>query len=214
MSNSNDSLLKQAFAKTYDMDAVRDALAAGANPDEIVDNSGNTAIHHLINRTFGSRVTLIEMLLKAGADPNKENAKGKSPLHRAAIDAVGLESGTEIMRILLDHRADLHKPDAAGNTPLHDAVEGWLRSNSPKNLLFLLGAGADIHRKNNAGLSPLEIAVNARKTPEAKTAVTKMFNARAIAHAAKLREEQATTAAKQKNLRDIARKKPGIRIKK
>lgn len=214
MSSSNDSLLKQAFAKTYSMDAVRDALAAGANPDEIVDNSGNTAIHHLINRTFGSRTQLIEMLLKAGADPDKENAKGKSPLHRAATDTVGIENGTEIMRILLDHKADLHKTDAAGNTPLHDAVEGWLRSNSPKNLLFLLGAGADIHCKNKAGLSPLEIAVNARKTPEGKAAVTNMFNAKAIARAAKLREERASTQGQQKQLRDLARKKPGIRIKK
>lgn len=214
MAYSKDVFLKQAFSKGYKAEDVRAALAAGANPDEIVNNSGDTAIQHLIHRTFPSRASLIDILLAAGADPEKPNAQGKSPLHRAATCTVGMEHGTEIIKILLKHKADLHQTDQAGNTPLHDAVEGWLQSNSPQNVLCLLEAGADIHRKNNAGLSPLDIAINHRKTPEGKAAVAKMFNVQADARAAMLRAQQETAAAKQQQLRDIARKKPGIKIKK
>lgn len=214
MAYSNDVFLKQAFSKGYDTEVVRATLKAGANPDEIVDNLGNTAILHLIQRTFSSRVTLIDLLLAKGADPDKTNPQGKTPLHRAAICTIGMTHGTEIMETLLKHKADLHKTDPKGNTPLHDAVEGWLRSNKPQNVLFLLKAGADIHRKNDAGLSPLDIAVNHRKTPEAKMAVKKMFNEEANARRAKEKSAQETTAAKQKQLRDLARKTPGLKIKK
>jgi ankyrin repeat protein len=59
-------------------EAVRTLLAAGADPNRRDGSDGNTMLHTAATKRGGE--VLIEMLLKAGADPAVTNSDGKTPL--------------------------------------------------------------------------------------------------------------------------------------
>jgi len=90
----------------------------------------------------------LELLLKAGADPEKVGINEK-PLIIAVQDG-----NPEIVRLLVEYKADLNVQDRGGNTPLHICVQ---RHNF-KLLHFLLEKGANARIFNYDDITPIHLA--------------------------------------------------------
>jgi cytohesin len=108
---------------------------------------------------------ITEVLLQAGADPERAGDDGTTPLHHAAFGG-----HTEVVQILLEEWAD---PDRAtedgytddGYTPLHRAAfEGHAEVAQ-----MLLDAGADPNRPTDNGRTPLHGAASRGHTEVAQT---------------------------------------------
>ncbi len=102
---------------------------------------------------------MIKVLLKAGADPDKQNYQGVTALHSA------IKSGVDsCVDALLDHPCQLDKCTIDGRTPLHTA--GWTaNSHATKRLLQLAPELA--WQGNEYGKTPLELVKELIENPEA-----------------------------------------------
>jgi len=88
----------------------------------IVNSTGRTEDTPLIWASEMGSVACANILLVAGADPNKVECDGWSPLHRAARNG-----HLEVTELLLGHGANLYQRDSKGLTPLDWAAgrEYW-----------------------------------------------------------------------------------------
>lgn len=109
---------------------VLHALSSVAKEDEAYDNA-------------------VGLLLKAGADPNIQNDRGKTPLHCA--------TGPGSIASLLKAGANPNQQDRRGKRPLHYAPEVGLDKESI-DLLLKNGAELDIFDKQ--GKTPLQVAID------------------------------------------------------
>jgi ankyrin repeat protein len=99
----------------------------GANPNQALDDTGETPLHAALCKTSPSHNRVIRVLMANGADPNAKTkvgvptgsfmrdcrTKGETPLHRAA--AFG---SSESIQLLLDAGAIKEAKDANGDSPL------------------------------------------------------------------------------------------------
>jgi ankyrin repeat protein len=99
----------------------------GANPNQALDDTGETPLHAALCKTSPSHDRVIRVLMANGADPNAKTkvgvptgsfmrdcrTKGETPLHRAA--AFG---SSESIQLLLDAGAIKEAKDANGDSPL------------------------------------------------------------------------------------------------
>jgi cytochrome c len=120
-------------ARTGDMEAVDELLAAGANVDA-TDGEGETALHKAAK---ADHVDVVDKLLAAGADPlvsgmGPFGATG-TPLHVAAKFG-----RVESLQALLDAGIDPNLADPGVGTPLHLA----LRAGRQQAVALLRAAGA------------------------------------------------------------------------
>ena len=130
-------------------------LDAGANLDARA-NGGETPLHYaayyrpLVGHTRHERLTLVEILLAAGADPNARTiSDDHTPLHFAA------QHGTaEIVAALLAAGADPNARRKSGWTPLHIAAE----FGTATSVTALLEAGADASAAGRNGMTPFDLA--------------------------------------------------------
>ena len=109
---------------------------------DTVNEKGETILWSMVDRRNHDR---IDILLRYGADPNKQNTSGETPLMVARSNAV--------TAALLAHGADPNVRDNDGNTALMNNYAGLSGNNRFINML--LDAGADPTIKNNEGQTVL-----------------------------------------------------------
>jgi len=107
-------------------------------------------------------VDALEELLRSGADPNKLDRKGITPLCWAAM--AGHEQAA---RVLLEQGADINGRNQDGATPLHGAV--FFAAQPVVDLL--LEQGADVGARNKDGRTPLD-TIAGGWSPEMQGVVT------------------------------------------
>ena len=167
------------FSRDGWAEEVQDLLSLGVDPNCKSRETHKTPLFLAAANGFEN---VVELLLKAGANPNHAELCGQTPLLRAANDCL-----TDVVKILLEGGADPNKADTSGYTPLLWAVihghtdvvkillEGGAEPNTAdidgNTALFraitkgqtdvvklLLKAGADLNWGNEFGTTPLDCA--------------------------------------------------------
>jgi ankyrin repeat protein len=93
-------------------------------------------------------ITLVKLFLEHGWDPNREDVRGRTSLHLAALCGA-----SDVVKELLSE-CNIHHRDRDWNTPVHLAST----SGSVGVLELVVNAGGDVNKLNKTGESPLGIA--------------------------------------------------------
>lgn len=164
----------ETHGKLTSLDCLRALVAAGAAVDAPLPERAKARAFGSINFSGATPFLLacrnadlpmMKLLVALGADPQRPNADGSTPLMAAAglgCYAPDEEAGTEeecleACRYLLSLGADVNAVDRNGQTAMHGAAYKSL----PKVVQFLADRGAAINvwnRKNSKGWTPLLIA--------------------------------------------------------
>jgi hypothetical protein len=164
---AGDTPLHMAAA-AHEPDIARDLISRGA--DVLARNRrGAQPLHYAADGIPGStnwnpddQDAVIQLLIRAGADPNASDNSGVAPIHRA----VRTRCATAV-RALLMNGADPRIPNKSGSTPLHLAVQSTGRGGTGSTLSraqqteivrLLLRYGAQSPDKNSSGRSVKESA--------------------------------------------------------
>jgi ankyrin repeat protein len=130
-----------------DIKSVCSLVRAGANVD-LEDEHGNSLLHKAIY--LGNR-NLFESLILLGADLNKKDPKGVTPLNQTII-----LNRLKMMRRLLDEeKVDLNVVDKYGFSVMHYAAFSNLKAG---DIQLLALSGVDVNKKNVWGETPLFVA--------------------------------------------------------
>lgn len=115
----------------------------------LLDQSNSTALHEAV---LGGNPAVVELLLKAGADPNlKTESLEETPLHHAVF-----YGGPEIVRQLIAARVNLEARDHEGKTALWLAADHDLAD----VVTLLLAAGAAPDARDTSGDTPFVAAAD------------------------------------------------------
>ncbi len=119
----------------------------GSNDATSSANNDKYALHYA---AVGSDLPeVIQILIDAGGDVDKPDARGTTPLHAAAGN-----QNADIIGTLIDAGADLSAAGEGGATALHIVA----LNNSPSALTRLMDAGADIYAEDWDGNTPFDYA--------------------------------------------------------
>lgn len=99
------------------IESIRSLLADGVRPDACVSDEADTALALAVR---GGHVAVVRTLLEAGADPNRRDVDGLTPLMRAVTDGRAAESTA---RQLVALGADVYAEHLSGLTALDLANE-------------------------------------------------------------------------------------------
>ena len=132
-SSGRGSALSDALSQKH-LDVVKALLAAGADPNEVVDDYGTRLLHHAVDT---GDPAFVAALLDAKANPSVANSYKATPLMSAA-----LEGQLEMVKRLVAAGAKVTFRDTSGGTALSCAVlRGHLEVAK-----VLISAGADVRR--------------------------------------------------------------------
>ncbi|MGB0894308.1 MAG: ankyrin repeat domain-containing protein [Parashewanella sp.] len=152
--------------KDGDTEQVRELLKQPINIDAHMDHgSGDTL---LMLATANSFVDFIDMLLASGADPNVQNAQGKSALHLAAEC-----DEPDVLKKLLAVKADHLRLDHNLRLPLHLAVNNG-HFKCAKTLIDV--SELSIQQPDSFKLTPLRYAIR-----EGRLTIVRELNAALMA---------------------------------
>ena len=82
---------------------------------DVLDLDGCTPLH--VTAEILQSVDIMRWLLKHGANASTQTHNGRTPLHRAALNA-----NLEAVQVLLEYNPDIGLRDTTGDTPLHDVL--------------------------------------------------------------------------------------------
>jgi hypothetical protein len=134
---------------------------------------GDTALHLA---AAGYRVTIVKLLVAAGANPNADmNHRQSTPLHYASdgyINSLEWDSRRQVetIRFLLNAGAQKDAQDRNGASPLHRAV----RTRCSEAVRSLLRAGCNPVLRNKSGSTPFHLAVQNTGRGGSGTALAKL----------------------------------------
>jgi len=115
-----------------DLEKVRAALDAGADPNVLRNDNGHSALSH---HTEGKQTEIVTLLLSRGANPDFGSSTGHTPLMAAARGG-----DLSLVRLLHEKGANLNAQSDAGWTALHNAAY-WGRG---PIIQYLMENGADV----------------------------------------------------------------------
>jgi ankyrin repeat protein len=135
-------------------------LEAGAKTDLVLPEwmAGRGTLYHLVveklevDKDGAPELSLLRALLKHGADVNRPDEFGQTPLHSACYRSGPLKG--EMALVLLAGGADPKLRDDNGVTPLHNAAD----ADRPRLVRELIRKGADVNSKDRFGNTPLHHA--------------------------------------------------------
>lgn len=133
-------------AEKGDLEAVKKALDAGANPSAMGPNSG--ALHCA---AFNGHEAVVALLLEKGAKLDEKDKQGYYPIHLSVS-----RGHVIITEKLLAVGADIEALTPQKGTPLHIAAA----SNYATIIPVLIKAGANIGARDVNGLTPLAAAAS------------------------------------------------------
>lgn len=116
----------------------------------VTDAQGNTLLHWAASWNDPGKINIISLLLERGLDANAKNAKGITPLMKAA-DYGSVWAFDELIEAGADATARCDK----GKTLLHYAAKNGLLTHK---LQMLQDKGVDIHAKDSGGHTALHAA--------------------------------------------------------
>jgi ankyrin repeat protein len=140
----------QVAVSNNDIEAVRDLIAKGEDPNVKEESYGN--ITPLFTAVENGYTEIAETLLSFGARVNAKDDRKQTPLMRLDEDAT-----PELVRLLIKHGAKINSTDAEGNTVLILAA-GSVKA---EVLQILLDHGAAVNRQNKQGQTALMNAAEA-----------------------------------------------------
>jgi len=127
---AGDTALHLAAA-AYAVDIAADLVAKAADV-RARNRRGAEPLHYAADGGPGSptwnpaaQLAVVELLIRAGGDPNAADNSGVAPLHRAVRTRC-----TAAVRALLEHGADVRRRNKGGSTALHLAVQNTGRGGS------------------------------------------------------------------------------------
>src|SRR5215831_4246200 len=156
-----------------------------ASPDQVVTQqkvegwlaAGADITQELSDAIIANDLARVKFLVSKGADVNKVDDQGATPLTSAAR-----QRHPEMVELLVDLGANVNEPNKDGMTPLISAV---MRDHVP-TVKVLLDKGADIEKPNTEGYRPLAIAIGEDKFEVAKALMDAGADVKAVAGPEKL----------------------------
>jgi ankyrin repeat protein len=145
--DKSDAFLKSVDER--DLRAVKRFLAGGIDV-KAHNSSGETALHLAAANDTDD---IIALLVKAGADVNAKDDRGRTPLLVAVTNGYG---GVKATPPLIAAGADLKTRYKAGNSIVFEAAN----SDAPVPLQALVKAGAELDAPNDQGDTPLLLAAS------------------------------------------------------
>lgn len=182
--NADQGGVLLSAAKHGDISAARSAIEGGADAN-CADRRGETALMYAADgwvgdpakkegrlaqvsfETQGEDLSMVRVLLDAGADVNARNEGGVTALMRAA------GSGSlAVVDALLAAGADVNRRDNDGNTALlhsarYEAANTANTHPTKSKVAALISAGADVNAQNRNGKSALMILAEENGWPKA-----------------------------------------------
>ena len=148
--------------KSGHVDAVKNMLAAGADPNRSTESGGEplrlaAAMGQNDDLMTSNRLDIVRALIQAGADVNSKDSYNRTPLFNAAC--------ADTIQVLLDADADVHLKDDFGITALMEN-SAWGHNDSVK---ALLAAGADPNVRDREDRTALMFAVSKAETEVVQT---------------------------------------------
>lgn len=112
-----DKLCK--FARQGDSAAAMEFI----NPENInsTNSQGRTPLECAIMSSWPTFI-MLQILLEGGANPNKKDRNGNTPLHYLAMTHITKAKFIERIHLLIDSGADINQKNNAGLTPLNFAL--------------------------------------------------------------------------------------------
>ena len=168
-------------ARTGNIEAVKQHLAAGTDVNAKDDMFGNTPLYEVVDGARihhkGSHKEIVELLIVNGADVNAKADSGRTPLHNATW--IG---HNEIAELLIAGGADVNAKYENGITHLHLVIvgkpshrEGGRRFRVGQSIIqvnkgykkvakLLIAAGADVNAETGDNFTPLDFAISEKQT--------------------------------------------------
>lgn len=178
----------------------------GGEPGVMLLSGGDMSpgVHEVAFYNHGASGEMLDLLVDRGADLNRLDSSGQTPLYRACAERVGLYIASEwfiehdqdpvrchesvysasidVLETLVNYCEDIDLKDDAGDSPLHLACKNWRAF----AIRLLVEAGANIRLENADGNTLYEFfraAVESESMPV-------LFDRRATADGIEYRTEQ------------------------
>eukprot|EP00744_Colponema_vietnamica_P011111 GILI01015636.1.p1 GENE.GILI01015636.1~~GILI01015636.1.p1 ORF type:complete len:213 (-),score=50.11 GILI01015636.1:324-911(-) len=149
----------RAAATNDRLEAIEFLVSKGVDINAVDGGSCGTALY------AATKPSVIDKLITLGADMNKGNAQGSTPLHQCA-----LLKRVDCLKCLIAKGANVNAKNKNGQTPLH--IVGPLgmmgfgfggpmvgeEQSTEECIMALIAGGADVNAVDGDGKTPLQVA--------------------------------------------------------